>query len=63
MTFSPMRLRIETERLILTPEEPSDAEWLAEIRRRSLEFDSGQARPISWEEVKQRTLEKHRPHG
>jgi len=31
MTFSPMRLRIETERLILTPEEPSDAEWLAEL--------------------------------
>jgi hypothetical protein len=26
-----MTLRIETERLILTPEEPSDAEWFAEL--------------------------------
>ena len=26
-----MRLRIETERLILTPEQPSDAEWFAEL--------------------------------
>jgi RimJ/RimL family protein N-acetyltransferase len=26
-----MRLRIETERLILTPEEVSDAEWFAEL--------------------------------
>jgi RimJ/RimL family protein N-acetyltransferase len=31
MTFAPMRLRIETERLVLTPEEPSDAEWFAEL--------------------------------
>jgi RimJ/RimL family protein N-acetyltransferase len=31
MTFSPMRVRIETERLVLTPEEPSDAEWFAEL--------------------------------
>ncbi len=31
MTFSPMPLRIETERLILTPEEPSDAEWFTEL--------------------------------
>ena len=29
MTFSPMPMRIETERLLLTPEEPSDAEWWA----------------------------------
>jgi RimJ/RimL family protein N-acetyltransferase len=28
---SPMPLRIETERLILTPEEPSDADWFAEL--------------------------------
>jgi RimJ/RimL family protein N-acetyltransferase len=26
-----MPLRIETERLVLTPEEPTDAEWLAEL--------------------------------
>ena len=31
MTFSPMPLRIETERLILTPAEPSDAEWFTEL--------------------------------
>jgi RimJ/RimL family protein N-acetyltransferase len=31
MMFSPMPLRIETERLVLTPEEPSDAEWFAEL--------------------------------
>jgi RimJ/RimL family protein N-acetyltransferase len=31
MTFSPMPLLIETGRLILTPEEPSDGEWFAEL--------------------------------
>lgn len=31
VTFLPMPLRIETERLILTPEEPSDAEWFTEL--------------------------------
>jgi RimJ/RimL family protein N-acetyltransferase len=31
MRFSPMPLRLETERLILTPEEPSDAEWFTEL--------------------------------
>ena len=31
MVHSPMALRIETGRLILTPEEPSDAEWFAEL--------------------------------
>jgi RimJ/RimL family protein N-acetyltransferase len=31
MTFSPMPLRIETERLVLSPEVPSDAEWFAEL--------------------------------
>ena len=29
--FSPMPLRIETQRLVLTPEEPRDAEWFAEL--------------------------------
>ena len=29
--YSPMPLRLETERLVLTPEEPSDAEWFAEL--------------------------------
>jgi RimJ/RimL family protein N-acetyltransferase len=31
MTFSPMPLRIETARLVLTPEEPSDAEWFTDL--------------------------------
>jgi RimJ/RimL family protein N-acetyltransferase len=31
MTFSPMPSRIETERLLLTPPEPSDAEWFTEL--------------------------------
>lgn len=31
VTYSPMPLHIETDRLILTPEEPSDAEWFAEL--------------------------------
>ena len=31
MTFSPMPVRIETERLILAPEEPSDAEWFTDL--------------------------------
>jgi RimJ/RimL family protein N-acetyltransferase len=29
--FAPMPQRIETERLVLTPEEPDDAGWLAEL--------------------------------
>jgi putative addiction module component (TIGR02574 family) len=40
-----------------------DAEWLAEIRRRSLEFDAGQVRPIPWEDVKRQAAEKHQPNG
>jgi RimJ/RimL family protein N-acetyltransferase len=31
MSFAPMPLRLETERLILTPEQPSDAEWFTEL--------------------------------
>jgi len=30
-TYLPMQLRIETERLIMTPEAPSDAEWFTEL--------------------------------
>ncbi len=49
----------------LSPEETSAVEgaWLAEIRRRSQEFDAGQVRPIPWEEVKRQTEEKYRPNG
>ena len=31
MTYAPMALRIETERLVLTPEDPADATWFAEL--------------------------------
>jgi hypothetical protein len=31
MNYSPMPLRIETERLLLTPEERKDAEWFTEL--------------------------------
>ena len=31
MTFSPMPSRIETERLVLTPERASDAAWFADL--------------------------------
>ena len=31
MTYAPMALRIETERLVLTPEEAGDAPWFAEL--------------------------------
>ena len=31
MDYEPMPLRLETERLVLTPHEPQDAEWFAEL--------------------------------
>src|SRR3954452_12892345 len=31
MTYLPMPLRLETSRLVLTPEEPSDADWFTEL--------------------------------
>ena len=31
MTYAPMPVRVETERLILTPEEPGDAGWFTEL--------------------------------
>jgi hypothetical protein len=31
MTFAPMPLRIETERLVLTPEEAGDVDWLTDL--------------------------------
>jgi len=33
---------------------PFDDSWLAEIRRRSAEFEAGTVRPIPWSEVKAR---------
>jgi putative addiction module component (TIGR02574 family) len=39
---------------------PFDDSWLAEIQRRSAEFDAGGIKPIPWSEVKERT---HREVG
>ena len=33
---------------------PFDDSWLAEIQRRSAEFDAGTVKPIPWAEVKER---------
>jgi putative addiction module component (TIGR02574 family) len=37
---------------------PLSGEWLAEIQRRSAEFDSGKAQVVSWEEVKAEALRR-----
>lgn len=34
--------------------EPLDEGWLAEIQRRSEEYDSGRVQPIPWSEVRDR---------
>jgi putative addiction module component (TIGR02574 family) len=34
------------------PQPPLDEEWLAEIERRSAEYDAGQVKGIPWEEVR-----------
>lgn len=46
------------EALIATLDEsapqPLDADWMAEIQRRSTEYDAGLVRPIPWSEVRER---------
>jgi putative addiction module component (TIGR02574 family) len=37
---------------------PLSNEWLAEIERRSAEYDSGQVQPIPWEEVRADALRR-----
>ena len=37
---------------------PLSDEWLAEIQRRTIEFDSGQARPIPWEQIRANALRR-----
>src|SRR5262245_2561448 len=46
MTYAPMPLRLETERLTLTPEAPSDADWFADLlsARGTRTFTSADAR-------------------
>ena len=49
----------------LEPEDaaPLEDAWLAEIARRSREFDEGLVHPIPWEEVKERARLRIRPNG
>lgn len=37
---------------------PLDDAWLAEIERRSREFDEGKVQPIPWEVVKERARQR-----
>ena len=37
---------------------PLSEEWIAEIRRRSAEFDSGSVKTIPWEQVKAEALRR-----
>ena len=37
---------------------PLSDEWIAEIRRRSAEFDSGSVKTIPWEQVKAEALRR-----
>ena len=60
MAFSPMPERLDSERFVLTPEEPSDAPWLAEM------FTARGAGPVTHDEAWQRMVTAHertRPHG
>ena len=42
---------------------PLDDAWLAEIDRRSREYDAGDAELIPWSEVKRQTQERLKAHG
>ena len=42
---------------------PLDDAWLAEVERRSEEFDKGGVATFSWEEVKQRARQRCRSHA
>ncbi len=42
---------------------PLDDAWLAEVERRSEEFDAGGVTTFSWEEVKDRARQRCRPHA
>ena len=49
----------------LKPEDalPLDDAWLAEIDRRSREFDAGLAQPVAWSQVKERARRRCQAHG
>jgi len=37
---------------------PLSDEWLAEINRRSAEYDAGQVQPIPWEQIRTEALRR-----
>jgi len=43
--------------------QPLDAAWMAEIRRRSAEYDAGGVMPIPWPVVRDRTRGQESHHG
>lgn len=49
----------------LEPEDaaPLDDAWLAEIERRSREFDEGRAQATPWDEVRARAWRRNCPNG
>jgi putative addiction module component (TIGR02574 family) len=42
---------------------PFDDSWLAEIQRRSAEYDAGTVKPTPWPEVKERARRRASKHG
>ena len=42
---------------------PFDDGWLAEIQRRSAEYDAGAVKPIPWSEVKERARQEGAVRG
>jgi putative addiction module component (TIGR02574 family) len=43
--------------------QPLDDDWMAEIQRRSAEYDSGQVTPIPWSIVRERARGGDGTHG
>jgi putative addiction module component (TIGR02574 family) len=39
---------------------PLNGEWLAEIQRRSAEYDAGLVQPVAWEEVRSESLRRQK---
>jgi putative addiction module component (TIGR02574 family) len=60
----PVPVRIELIEAITEsiPDEPIpkiSEEWLAEIKRRSAEFDAGGVKTIPWEAIRQESIERY----
>jgi putative addiction module component (TIGR02574 family) len=43
--------------------QPLDDSWMAEIRRRSAEYDAGKVIPVPWPVVRERARRGNRPNG